>query len=375
MKRTYDVFVDNGLFVLSYYLKKPIEDITENDIINNIDLICNKIYEFVECEKYSNLKSMMFPNSALTQTSSDKTINDYLKVFSNSKGEDVCKCCGKNRTNIKTEGLHRSYLPNYVANPFYNFSNNFMGVNVCGICSILTMFSILNARVYGLAYLYNSDNDDFMYDYTEEIQEENKKDILLKAKKDKDNKITNTNLIENLLNNNKIYDGYIQIYRFNNSGQSQDIDVQDINSDNLKLLSKIVNNNLLKEFKENNLMINLLKNNIENTYVNKIIKNDELKCSRELFDFLNMEVNKLSEDIKNIIFNICDKLKDEDTRKIRNKLKLINSFKDFERFVVELGDNYSDTHEDKLYSRDEYLIIDNRIKYNQIKNLMIVSLM
>lgn len=374
MNRTYDVFVDNGLFVLAYYLNKDIEDITDEDIFNNIDMMCDKIMEFVNCEKYSNLKSMMFANSALTQTKSNSTVNDYLNSFYETKGREVCSCCGNKRANIVNKNLNRSYLPNRVANTFYNFSNNLSGVNVCGICTVLTMFSILNTRVYGLAYLYNSDNDDFLYDYTYERQEENKKDILLNAKKDKKS-ISNTDILENLLNRSKLYNGYIQIYKFNNSGQTQDLEVQDVNSNNVELLSSIVKSGLLNEFKEYGLMYYLIKGNLQNVYLNKITDEENLKCSIELFEMLNREVNNLGEEIKNIILSISNKLINEDRIKIIKKIKLIKSFKDFEQLLIEIADTYNDKYGEALYTLDEYTLLDNKLKYNQIKNLLIVSLM
>ena len=374
MDRTYDVFVDNGLFVLAYYLDKEIEDITDEDVFNNIDMMCDKIMEFVNCEKYSNLKSMMFANSALTQTKSTLTINDFLNDFYKTEGNETCTCCGHRRAYILNKNLNRSYLPNRVANTFYNFSNNLSGVNVCGICTILTMFSILNARVYGLAYLYNSDNDDFLYDYTYERQEENKRDILLDAKKEKKS-ISNVDMIETLLNGNKLYDGYIQIYKFNNSGQTQDLEIQDINSDNVRLLSNIIKSGLLNEFKEYKLMYYLIKGNLQNVYLNKITDDENLKCSIELFKMLNREVNNLGEEIKNAILSISNKLINEDRIKIIKKIKLIKSFRDFEQLLIEIADTYNDKYGEALYTLDEYMLLDNRLKYNQIKNLLIVSLM
>lgn len=374
MNRIYDVFVDNGLFVLAYYLDKEIENITEQDIFDSIDMMCEKINEFTRCEKYSNLKSMMFANSALTQPNSSKKVNDFLNDFYNSKGEETCCTCGNKTANIINGDLNRSYLPNKVAHTFYNFSNNLQGVNVCGICSILTMFSILNARVYGLAYLYNSDNDDFMYDYTYERQEENERDILSEAKKSKE-KINSLNTVEQLMNNTKLYDGYIQIYKFNNSGQNQDIEIQDINSESVKLLSNIVKSGMLNEFKQFGLMYNLIIGNLRNVYLSKITKDDEMICSKELFEMLNREVNILSSELKEVIIKIADRLKNEDIVKIRKTLKLIKTFKDFEGFIVNLAEDYKDKYDDNLYTVDEYMLLDNKLKYNQIKNLMIVSLM
>lgn len=372
MQRTYDVFVDNGLFILAYYLDKGIEEITEEDVFNNIDMMCEKIYEYTNCEKYANLKSMMFYNSALTQTNSNIKLDSYLKDFEKSIGNEMCSCCGNSRADILNNSLHRSYLPNYVANTFYNFSNNLKGINVCGLCAILTMFSILNSRVNRLAYLYNSDNDEFMYDYTYERQQENNIDIITKAKKTKKSD-DNFTTIEFILSKNKVYGGYIQIYRFNNSGQTQDLEMVDIRSDNVKLLSNISRSGMLNEFKQHGLTHDLITDKISYTYLNKITKNDELICSKELFEILNREVNKLNENIINAIKNVCSKL--ENTTKVRKKLKLISTFKEYERYLVELADEYADSHNDNLYTVEEYILLDNRIKYNQIKNLMIVSLL
>lgn len=374
MNRTYDVFVDNGLFVLSYYLDKDIEDITEEDIYNSIDMMCGKILEYTECEKYSNLKSMMFTNSALTQTKSTNTINEFMNNFYLTKGEENCHKCGCDTANIKNKDLHRSYIPNIVAHTFYNFSNNLKGINVCGVCAILTMYSILNTRVYGLAYLYNSESNEFMYDYTYERQEEKDRDILSVAKKD-EGKVNSMNTIEQLLNKSKVYDGYIQIYRFDNSGRKQALDIQDINSGNVKTLSKIVKSGLLNEFKQFGLMYRLIRGDLKHTYLSQIVKDGELACSRELFEMLNREVNVLNESIKKAITDICQRLECEDTLKIRKDLRLISTFKDFERYIVNLGEEYMDKYSDVLYTVEEYLAITNKLKYNQIKNLIIVNLM
>lgn len=372
MNRSYNVFVDNGLFVLAYYLDKDIEDITEEDIVNNIDVMCDKINKFTDCEKYSNLKSMMFSNSALTQAGSNKTINDYLNDFSSHTGNDVCCLCGEARADISNVNLNRSYLPNFVANTYFNYSNNLKGVNVCGICTILTMYSILNCRVYGLAYLYNSDCDDFMYDYTYEIQEENKRDILLGAKKSKST--SNTEILEKLLNSSKIYDTKnIEIYKFNNSGQSQGIEIQNIKSNNIKILDKVIKSGLLNEFKEYKLMYELIANRLEYTYLNRIVNDDEVKCSEDLFDFLNREVNRMDNTTIEIIKNIANKL-ENDSEKIRKKLKLVKTFRDFEGILIELNEEYCEKYEEPLYTVDEYLVLDNRFKFNQIRNLLLVSL-
>ena len=389
MNRTYNVFVDNGLFVLAYYLDKEIEDITEQDIFNNIDMMCEKIIQMFGtrsgfrkekgCEKYSKIKEGFMLNSALTNSSTTISYSQDLKrqIYSNvdkktlKVGEEHCSYCGEDNVNI-FNNFSRKDIPNIVAHIFYNFSNNLKGINICNKCFILTIYSILNVRQDRLIYLYNSDNDEFMYDYTYEIQEENKRDIFLKAKLT--DKKDYFNITERLLNGSKLYNGYIQIYKFKN-GKNQDLEIQDINSDNVKLLSKITKSGLLNEFKELGLIHNLIRGDLRYTYLSKIIKDDELKCSIELFDMLNREVNMLREDIKKVIKDVSDRLINEDRVKIIKKLKLIKRFNDFESLLIEIGDNYFDKYNESLFSVEEYELIDNKLKYNQIKNLLIVNLM
>lgn len=379
MNRTYDVFVDNGLFVLAYYLNKDIKDITDEDIFDNIDMMCEKIIEFTGsrtqyrqeqgCEKYSGVKEQFMLNSALVNNKTTIPYADDLKKQTENNGKECCAKCGEYKASNKNN-FTRKDIPNSVANTFYNFSNNLQMVNMCNTCFLLTVYSILNVRINNLAYLYNSDDDEFMYDYTYERQEENKRDILLNAKKEKS--IDNLVMIEELLGNSKLYKGYIQIYKFK-SGEKQALELIDIRTNNVKLLSNITKSGLLNEFKQCGLTYDLITDKIRNTYLNKIVKDDKLICSKELFDMLNKEVNNLNENIINVIKNICEKL--EDTIKVRKKLKLISTFKDYERYLVELAEEYSENHDDNLYTVEEYLLLDNKLKYNQIKNLLIVSLM
>ena len=189
MNRSYNVFVDNGLYVLAYYLGKSIDEITYSDIENSIDTMTEEIQNFVSCDKYSNLKSMCFSNSILTQPNSKITLNEKLNGFINNKGTEYCSICGEYTAKVKINdadyNIGRSYIPNLVANTFYNFSNNLQGINVCSYCLVLTMYSILNCRVNKYAYLYNSTSDYFMEDYTYEMQQENITDIEAQSKKEK----------------------------------------------------------------------------------------------------------------------------------------------------------------------------------------------
>ncbi|ELC8384971.1 hypothetical protein VOH99_000990 [Clostridium perfringens] len=67
MERTYNTFVDNGLFVLAYYLEKNIDEVTIEDILNSVDLMEKEIKSTLSCEKYSSMAFSSFQNSQYTQ--------------------------------------------------------------------------------------------------------------------------------------------------------------------------------------------------------------------------------------------------------------------------------------------------------------------
>lgn len=381
MNRSYNVFVDNGLYVLAYYLGKSIDEITYSDIENSIDTMTEEIQNFVSCDKYSNLKSMCFSNSILTQPNSKITLNEKLNGFINNKGTEYCSICGEYTAKVKINdadyNIGRSYIPNLVANTFYNFSNNLQGINVCPYCLVLTMYSILNCRVNKYAYLYNSTSDDFMEDYTYEMQQENITDIEAQSKKEK-HKGSKIKLLEELISKNKVYDGHIEQYTFNNSGQSQDIEINNIRNKDIKLLVKLQNKGLLTEFKMMNLVDNILNNTLSTNYIYKVydLEKKEKLASNDLIDFLNKEVNMLKQSQIDIVKKATEKLNRSklDTNKIYKDLKLIRNFSAFDDFLIDLNEKYSDSTEEKLFDTDEYLKLSDIRSFKQIKNLILIAL-
>ena len=381
MNRSYNVFVDNGLYVLAYYLGKSIDEITYSDIENSIDTMTEEIQNFVSCDKYSNLKSMCFSNSILTQPNSKITLNEKLNGFINNKGTEYCSICGEYTAKVKINdadyNIGRSYIPNLVANTFYNFSNNLQGINVCSYCLVLTMYSILNCRVNKYAYLYNSTSDDFMEDYTYEMQQENITDIEAQSKKEK-HKGSKIKLLEELISKNKVYDGHIEQYTFNNSGQSQDIEINNIRNKDIKLLVKLQNKGLLTEFKMMNLVDNILNNTLSTNYIYKVydLEKKEKLASNDLIDFLNKEVNMLKQSQIDIVKKATEKLNRSklDTNKIYKDLKLIRNFSAFDDFLIDLNEKYSDSTEEKLFDTDEYLKLSDIRSFKQIKNLILIAL-
>lgn len=381
MDRSYNVFVDNGLYVLAYYLDKSINEIDYSHIENSIDTMTKEIENFVSCDKYLNLKSMCFSNSTLTQPNSKITLNEKLKGFLNNKGTEYCSVCGKYKAKVKIDdedyNITRSYIPNLAANTFYNFSNNFQGINVCPYCLVLTMYSILNCRVNQYAYLYNSTSDDFMEDYTYQMQQENIVDIEAQAKKEKHTG-SKIKLLEQLISMDKVYDGHIEQYMFNNSGQSQHIEINNIKNKDIKLLIKLQNKGLLSEFKKMNLVGNILNNTLSTNYIYKVYNLDKKEkiASDDLIDFLNKEINILKQCQITIVKKITEKINKStlDTSKIYKDLKLIRTFSAFDDFLIDLNENYENNTEEKLFDTDEYLKLSDIRGFKQIKNLILISL-
>lgn len=380
MKRSYNVFVDNGLYVLSYYLEKDIEDITYDDIENSIDFMSDKIEEFVACEKYSNLKSMCFQNSTLTQPNGKVTLQEKLKGFIEHKGDELCSLCGENKAKVKIDNkeynIGRSYIPNSIANTFYNFSNNLQGANICPYCLVTTMYSILNCRVNIYAFLYNAISNEFMEDYTWEMQDENLRDIEIGAKKSK-GEYGDIKALEDLISKNKVYDGHIEQYMFNNS-KSQEIKVNNIKNSDLKLLINLQNEGLLSEFKSMKLVNYILNGKLSSSYIFKVYDTDkkEKRCSDELIGFLNREVNRLKQSKIDVIKKVTEKLdkSNVDLNKAYKELKLIRNFGVFDNWLVDLNEQYKNDTGKKLYEVDEYLELSDYRNFSSIKNLILVSL-
>ena len=107
MERTYDVFADNGLYILAYYLKKDVKDITFEDIENSVGFMSEKVESFLDCEKYSNLKTMFLFNSTVSNPSlKNVKLETALNEFLSQKGEDYCMICGQNHANINMDLNH-----------------------------------------------------------------------------------------------------------------------------------------------------------------------------------------------------------------------------------------------------------------------------
>ena len=387
MKRTYNTLIDNGLFVLAYHLEKDIEDITKEDVFNSSDMMAEKIFEMLNCEKYANMKSMRFPNSALINPAfkSDRLgiFKQHMDEFKN-EGTDTCVICGEKHANIELDIRGRSYFPNIAGDNFVNFGNNHKGVNICSTCLLLSIYSVMNTRVNGTLYLFNSNDDDFMMEYTYKRQDEVIQDIINKVEKEKKTE-TAIDVLIDLVENSKIYEEYIEIYRFNNDNKSDRIsDSENVYKKQVQLINKMQNKNLLSEFRMLRLSGLLLNNNMKN-FLNRIYdfnkgcmrdievsKKETKQCSKELFDFMKGEILNMDKSMMDLIKRIAENInKKGNVRNVIGTLKGVTTLNDFKDFIM---DNIED-EDSSIITSEEYMKLTNRFKWKDIKNLLLIEIL
>lgn len=380
MNRTYNIFVDNGLFVLANYLNKEIEQIQIEDIINQEEVkhfsdLFDKAYE---TEKYRGVAFSSFQNSSYTQsTNVNKQFNDILNQIVD-KG-DVCSICGENTVpdydKVFISSLTKSMMPRLASNTFFNFSNNLKKQNVCPICLYLSMLSFFNIKsVLGQCVLFNSDNNEYLYDYTYEHDIELNRDIISNATKYKKEKnITYrgelSKLIESKINNNKIYDGYIEIVKFYNSSQGESYDIEILNKKDISFLKELMSISLLSEFKEKGLFYNLCKGILQKNYLSCVFQNEQLKISKELFEKIEERYCRLSEKKLELIKNVSKQVYNKLSKDILKDLKGIDKLNQFEKLLIGWIESIPE-----LMTIEEFNSLCNIKEFSSIKNRMYVEL-
>lgn len=352
MKRTYNPFIDNGLFVVAYHLKKDIEDISDKDIIDNIEILVEKVEQFIECKKYKSMISSAFTRNCIYMNGDDTLVNKFKSLVDNTGNDLKCTCCGeKNIKNNPTEYISkigRSLLPLTNSNKFFNYSNNLQVVNICPICYVLSLISILNMRKRGkFLVVYTSDSEEFMYEYTNKIQSENKVDILNDAEENKKEKISVYDDIEWLLNQqNDKYDncGYIEQLYFVNQGQDEAHNSNIVTKKSLNMIKALQRKVLTGEFKHMGLIYPMLKNTLQYVYMDYLIdyKENKLKCSNELFEIIEGEMRSMNSDILELIKKTCTRLKGINQKDEVKQLREIMNRGDFENIIIKWQENYKD---------------------------------
>ncbi|ELC8406316.1 hypothetical protein QYB57_000458 [Clostridium perfringens] len=378
MERTYNTFVDNGLFVLAYYLEKNIDEVTIEDILNSVDLMEKEIKSTLSCEKYSSMAFSSFQNSQYTQAKK-KVKEQFQLILSNLGDEEYCSVCGKKHIkgheDLKyKKALSRCLSPTLSTNTFFNYSNNLKQLNICPICIYLSMLSFLNTRpLIGLCLLMNSDDDEFMYYITKKIDEERERNIRLNAKKDKANKEINVyklkkEFIKDIIFNENIYDGYIEATIYLNTAQNESMQQELLTKRDMEFLRILNKKSLLSQFDEKGLFFYILNGHLRNDYLSCVFNKDGLKVSMELFKLIEEEYNKVGKNIIELIKRICKKVFESTETKEIADLKMIQTQSDFEELLVKWRGNI-----DNLMTLEEFEMLTDYKNYRRNKNRMLIE--
>ena len=378
MERTYNTFVDNGLFVLAYYLEKNIDEVTIEDILNSVDLMEKEIKNTLSCEKYSSMAFSSFQNSQYTQAKK-KVKEQFQLILSNLGDEEYCSVCGKKHIkgheDLKyKKALSRCLSPTLSTNTFFNYSNNLKQLNICPICIYLSMLSFLNTRpLIGLCLLMNSDDDEFMYYITKKIYEEREQNIRLNAKKDKANKEINVyklkkEFIKDIIFNENIYDGYIEATIYLNTAHNESMQQELLTKRDIEFLRMLNKKSLLSQFDEKGLFFYILNGHLRNDYLSCVFNKDGLKVSMELFQLIEEEYNKVGKNIIELIKRICKKVFESTETKEIADLKMIQTQSDFEELLVKWRGSI-----DNLMTLEEFEMLTDYKNYRRNKNRMLIE--
>jgi hypothetical protein len=377
MDRTYNIFVDNGLFVLANYLDKEVKDINLEDIKDSTNYFSELFSKAYKTEKYSKLAFSSFQNSSYTQKPTS-VVEQYNTILNNLGNDSECPVCGCKTVNDNIEedfrkALTKGNFPRLSTNTFYNFSNNLKGITICPICVYLGMLSFFNIKAVGKqCVLYNSDDDEFMYDYTHEHEIEFNRDIMANEKQNKDKYLeTIEKNIINLINKNKIYDGYINMSLFYNSSQGESFNNDILTKKDLRFLKELQSKSMSSEFIQQGLFYQLLKDNLQKKYLSYVFdfKEDKLKVSKELFNIIEERYNKLRKDKLELIKRVSKQVCDNISKDIVKDLKGIDKLNQFEKMLMNWIEEIPN-----LMTTDEFDNLCNIKEFSSVKNRIYVEL-
>lgn len=400
MNRTYNVFVDNGLYVLGYYLEKDIKDITIDNIKNSTEFFANKFENYSECEYYKKNISMGFQNSSYTQglkidkktkepieTRIEKVNKQFNLMLNNIGGDEYCCMCGEKHIKLDADddylkSMSRAFMPHIHANTFFNYTNNLQIVNICPICLYLSMISLYNCtKTSDTLTLYMSDDDEFMEDYTYQKQIEVSQNINMQTNESKDQKRVFAHIaetVENIINNEKLYNGYIQAVNFQNSAQVEKFEDKILSAKDLRFIKTLMNKSLLSEFKLKKQFYYMIVGKLQSNYISCVFDFDKekLKVSKDLFIEIQEVYNKLSKIIMEVIKDICNKIYENNNKDEIQQLKNINNLTQFQELLMKWNEEYKDKKDENLFkSIEEYQSLCNYKNFKTVINTMLMQFM
>jgi CRISPR-associated protein Cst1 len=278
MNLTYNPFVDNGLYILGYYLNEEIDNITLKQVIDSKDEFSKRIFNLLVKED-SYLRQVAYHthmNSSYTQIFAKKHSREkqyemiyetFNTLLSNIGDDKVCSICGETHVNIELE-ISRAFMPNICANTFYNSSNNLVIVDICPICAYLSLLSILNTKfINKTPMLYLSDSQKFMKYSTEKMQASINGSTIFPIKLDKRDNQFIDDLCTIYSKQRNLKDGNYITQVFFRNGQHIDYQLFTLSSKQLEFIrllnikgftNEMIRLNLINCFKKNSLIINSL---------------------------------------------------------------------------------------------------------------------
>ncbi|WP_231169590.1 hypothetical protein [Clostridium botulinum] len=401
MERTYNVFIDNGLYVLGNEINKEVNEITLEDIKNSTNIFAKRFEQYANCVYYKKNVSMGFQNSAYTQglkkdketkkereTRYEKVLNQYNLILNNIGNDEYCSICGEKHIKLNADinyikSFTRCWMPHIHANTFINYINNLQMVNICPVCLYLSMISIFNFEKVGdKIILYNSDNHEFMNDYTYDKQIQVKNNIAICAKecKEKINSIKSiTETIKKVVDEGNKYDGYIEAISFINSAQNESYEENLISRKDLKFISTLTNKALRDEFERLGFFKDLITRRLQNDYIGCILRNLRSNyvenISMNLLNEIEEEYSKLKKEKLQLIKKVCEKVyKINDIDEIK-ELKEVDSFNKFEELLIKWNDIYVNNKNKNLFDLDQYDMLVDFKEFKSTKNRMIIAFM
>lgn len=368
MNRTYMPMIDNGLFIVEYYLDVPYRDIAVSDLYDNLDTFAEKISELLETKEFfRKIAYSTHMNSSFTQTSKNKSKYSIIKeqfdnILDNVGQDKNCIYCGEKRVNLDF-AIDRKFMYGLISQTFFNSSNNLQTIDMCPICAFLSMLSILNTQKIGMPTLYISDSDDFMRSYTESMQKLIGEASKIEEKIDISGNLKYDKLLEISIDTLDIKDiGYITQFCFMNAGQIVSESERTYTRKEIKLLSRLKEKQLLDEF------MNLgfhrrLNNNLQ--------IEDVFAASKELIKELEgYNLYNLNEKEKDIVDYVTKTLlKIESSDKLLKEIKLCNNKMKFNSLILQYSEKETLVRDVKDY---DMLTGYNWKKYRDYINMNIL---
>lgn len=312
MDRTYNIQTDVGMLVTSTLLNVKLKDFRIEQMIDNEELID-------KMTKIANLPGVNVANGQLNgwfnyskdQQKTKKVLQKNMSLFLNGTSDDnECIICNERKVNYEIDLGRNFFYDKGAGKEFINFSNMLSGgFDICPHCLMFSAISILATecvRDFSDDYnmLIETDNDEFLESYINELISERLKKAMLKdiTEEAPSKKSTPEFLINTLIKfyNEKRFDNDIEVLNLilfaNNKGKQKWRKIE-MNGDKIKFLAKLDSKNLLHD---------ILNLKIRNEYISKYpytvlypFLYDNVKLFKYFANFYTMEL-KVDKEIINI---------------------------------------------------------------------------